>query len=76
MRLARQLVAALAMGAALFLLGRALGGYFLGSAIERIVSLGLLVGTGLAVYFGLAWLLGGVSRETLGALHRSGKSAP
>lgn len=74
-RLARQMAAALAMGIALYFIGQALAGYFLGSALERIGSLGLLVGTGLLVYFGVAWLLGGVSRETIGALHRPSQPA-
>lgn len=73
-RVARQLVAALAMAAALYGLRTLLSGWFLGSFAERVIGLGLLVGTGAVVYFGVAFLIGGVDREAIASLRR--KKAP
>jgi putative peptidoglycan lipid II flippase len=69
-RVVRQLLAALAMAAALFGLRSLLAGWFLGSVIERAVGLAVLVGTGGLVYFGVAFLIGGVDREALASLRR------
>ena len=64
-RLARQIVAAVAMAGVLILLQRLLGGLFLGSALERIAGVGALVGAGIAVYFGVAWVIGGMNKQDL-----------
>jgi putative peptidoglycan lipid II flippase len=69
-RVARQIVASLCMAAALFVLRSILADWFLGSALERIVGLGLLVGTGAVIYFGVAFLIGGVDREAIASLRR------
>ncbi|HEX8526278.1 murein biosynthesis integral membrane protein MurJ [Allosphingosinicella sp.] len=69
-RLVRQLFAAVAMAAVLFLMQRLLGGLFLGSAGERMVGVGALVGSGVAVYFTIAWVIGGMNREDLHELVR------
>lgn len=69
-RVARQLLAALAMAAALFVLRSLLADWFLGSTIERAVGLALLVGIGGIVYFGVAFLIGGVDREAIASLRR------
>jgi putative peptidoglycan lipid II flippase len=75
-RVARQIVAALAMAGALFVLRSVLADWFLGSALERVIGLGLLVGTGAIVYFGVAFLIGGVDREALATLRRRRAPAP
>ena len=69
-RVARQLAAALAMAASLYALRTLLGDFFLGNAIERAAALGVLVGAGALVYFGIAFLIGGVDREALATLRR------
>ena len=74
-RVARQLIAAVAMGAALFAIKLALGGMFFGSIGERILGLGALVGTGALVYFAVAWVIGGIDREAIAILLRRKKVA-
>lgn len=69
-RVVRQLVAALAMAAALFLLRSLLGPWFLGSTVERAAGLAILCGTGGLVYFGVALLIGGVDRQAIASLRR------
>jgi putative peptidoglycan lipid II flippase len=69
-RVARQLVAALAMAAVLYVLRESLGGWFFGRAIERAIGLGALVGAGAAVYFGVALLIGGIDRQAIASLRR------
>ena len=69
-RVARQLIAALAMAAALFGLREVLADYFFGGLLERAFGLGALVGIGGLVYFGIAFLIGGVDREAIGQLRR------
>ncbi|MGQ0659284.1 murein biosynthesis integral membrane protein MurJ [Sphingosinicella sp.] len=69
-RVARQLVAAAAMAAALYFLQQPLAGYFAASAGRRILAVGALVGAGGIVYFGLAWVIGGIARDDFRALFR------
>ena len=69
-RVARQLVAALAMGAALYGLNIVLADFFFGGVLERMIGLGALVSVGAAVYFGVAWMIGGIDREALAMLRR------
>jgi putative peptidoglycan lipid II flippase len=69
-RVGRQLVAALAMAGSLFFLRSVLADWFLGSSIERAAGLAILCGTGGLVYFGVAFLIGGVDREALASLRR------
>jgi putative peptidoglycan lipid II flippase len=73
-RVARQLVAALAMAATLYFLREALADLFFGGALERVIGLGALVGAGGLVYFGIAFLIGGVDRDAIASLRR--KRAP
>jgi len=47
-----------------------LAGWFLGNVLERAVGLAVLVGTGGLVYFGVAFLIGGVDKEALASLRR------
>lgn len=74
-RLARQLAAALAMAGALILLKWEIGGLFNGSAIERLAGIGALVGVGMIVYFGLAWMIGAFDPDMLANLKRRRKAA-
>jgi putative peptidoglycan lipid II flippase len=67
-RLARQLLAAAAMVAALFALKMLLAPWFTGSLGHRLGGVIALVGGGMAVYFPLVWILGGTDREELKAL--------
>jgi putative peptidoglycan lipid II flippase len=69
-RIARQMIAALVMAAALFGIRSLLARWFFGGVIERAVGLGALVGGGALVYFGVAFAIGGVDREALSSLRR------
>jgi putative peptidoglycan lipid II flippase len=71
-RLARQLLAAGAMAGVLIALQRPLAGLFFGSAGERLIGVGALVGAGVAVYFTTAWVTGGMNKEDLFDLFRRG----
>jgi putative peptidoglycan lipid II flippase len=62
-RLARQLLAALAMAAVIWLMRDPLDSLFMGSIGDRVLGVGALVGAGMIVYFALAWFTGGMSRE-------------
>lgn len=72
-RVTKQLVAALAMGASLFAVKQALGDLFFGGVLERVIGLGVLVGTGGIVYFAVAWMIGGIDREAIATLTRRKK---
>ncbi len=74
-RLTRQLVAAFAMAGVLLLVQRALSGFFLGSTIERLAGVGALVGSGVVVYFAVAWLIGGMNKADLTELMSRKKNA-
>jgi putative peptidoglycan lipid II flippase len=69
-RIARQLLAASIMGAVLYFLQRLLGGAFTGGVGERVMGLAVIVGTGGVLYFGIAWLIGGIDREDFKTLFR------
>jgi len=69
-RIARQLIAAAAMAAVLYFLQQPLAGYFAASAGRRIIAVGALVSAGGIVYFGLAWVIGGIGRDDFRALFR------
>jgi putative peptidoglycan lipid II flippase len=51
------------MAGALVALQRPLGGLFLGGTLERLIGIGALVGTGVAVYFAIAWVIGGMNKD-------------
>ena len=72
-RVARQLIAALAMAATLYVIKQVAGDMFFGSFIERVIGLGALVGIGGLVYFAVAWVIGGIDREALASLRRRAK---
>jgi putative peptidoglycan lipid II flippase len=69
-RLTRQLMAAVAMAAALYGVREMLDGWFFGSIVERFVGVVTLVGIGGGVYFTIAWLIGGMDREAIRDLRR------
>ena len=68
LRIARQLVAAAAMGAALWFARDLLTGYYAAGIFARLFALTVLVGSSAAVYFGVAYAIGAVDRERLGRL--------
>jgi putative peptidoglycan lipid II flippase len=74
-RLVRQLVAAFAMAGVLLLVQRALSDFFLGSTIERLAGVGALVGSGIVVYFAVAWVIGGMNKADLTELLSRKKNA-
>ena len=73
-RVARQIIAAMLMAAALLGIRSVLNDWFLGGVAERAIALMALVGVGGLVYFGVAFLIGGVDREAIASLRR--KKAP
>ena len=62
-RIARQLVAGLVMVAALYGLEILFADWFTGGVLKRLIGVAGLVGTGMAIYFPLAWAIGGVDRD-------------
>lgn len=72
-RITRQLAAGIAMAAALWTIRHFMGGWFSGSFGHRLVGVVALVGGGMAVYFPLVYLFGGVDKPALKALFRRKK---
>lgn len=72
-RLVKQLAAAIAMGATIWMIGLLLSGYFSGSVGERFLGTVALIGAGSVVYFALAWVTGGMDRDDLLVLLRRKK---
>ena len=64
-RVARQLVAAAAMVAALIGVRMGIAEWFTGGLLQRMIGVAAIIGTGMAVYFPLAWLLGGIDRQAI-----------
>lgn len=73
LRLAKQLLAASAMGGAIILVQSRFGGFFAGSAGERLVATGALVASGAIAYFAIAWTIGAMDKEDLLILLRRKK---
>jgi putative peptidoglycan lipid II flippase len=73
-RVSKQLVAAAAMAASLYAVKIAADDLFFGGVLERVIGLGALVGIGAAVYFAIAWMIGGMDREAIAALRRRAKT--
>lgn len=69
-RVARQLIAALIMAAALFAVRAVLAEWFFAGIVERAAGLAALVGVGALIYFGVAFLIGGVDRDAIASLRR------
>lgn len=72
-RLVRQIIAGAAMGAALWLVQAMLADRFAGSAGDRLLGLGALVGTGGIIYFAVAWVIGAMNRDDILILLRKKK---
>jgi putative peptidoglycan lipid II flippase len=68
LRIARQLVAAAAMGAALWFARDLLTGYYAAGIFARLFALIVLVGSAAAVYFGVAYAIGAIDRERIARL--------
>ena len=73
-RVARQLVAALAMGAALWFARDLLTGWYSAGLFARVGALGALVLCSAVVYFGVAFMVGAIDRQRIAALTK--KKAP
>lgn len=74
-RVARQTLAALAMGASLYGVNLLIGPMFNGGTLARMVALSALIGTGGVVYFGLGWVIGAFDRDGLLTLLRRRKAS-
>ena len=72
-RIARQLAAGVVMAAALWAIRHFMGGWFSGSFGHRLVGVVALVGGGMAVYFPLVYLFGGLDKVALKKLLRRKK---
>lgn len=69
-RIARIVLAAAVMGAALWFVVPLGGDAWVGGVFERIAALAGLVATGAVLFFGCAFVLGVVNRDTIGQLRR------
>ena len=69
-RIARQLLAGAAMGVVLWLVKGALADFFVGSVGHRLIGVGALIGSGMAVYFPLVWTIGGMGKDDIQSLLR------
>lgn len=69
-RIARITVAAAVMAAALWFVVPMGGDAYVGGVLERVGALIAIVATGAIIFFGCAWLLGVVNRDTVGQLRR------
>jgi putative peptidoglycan lipid II flippase len=69
-RVARQLISAMIMAGALLVVRTVLADWYFGGIVERALGLALLVGVGGLVYFGVAFLIGGVDRQAIASLRR------
>ena len=69
-KITRQLLATLIMSAVLWWLVPQFAARYGGSVIERVGSIGLIVGAGLAVFFAAALVVGAIDKELLAQLRR------
>jgi putative peptidoglycan lipid II flippase len=69
-RILRIILSAAIMSAGLIWMIPLFGEAFTGGVLERLISLGLLVGGGVILFFGCAFLFGVVNRSTIGQLRR------
>lgn len=67
-RLARQGIAALAMGVALYYLRDLLDGYYGAGLVARLAALAVFGAVGAGIYFGIAWLVGAIDRQRIAKL--------
>jgi len=69
-RIGRQLIATVAMSAALWFLVPTMTGRYAGGVFDRIWSLSVLVLGGMIVFFGVAWLVGALDKDLLAQMRR------
>jgi putative peptidoglycan lipid II flippase len=69
-RLLRQVAATAAMVATLWPLRLWLWSWFSGSILERTFAIGVLIGTGALVYFGVAFMIGAIDKEKIAMFQR------
>jgi putative peptidoglycan lipid II flippase len=69
-RVARQAIAALCMVAVIYGIQIVLAEWFAGATVRKLAGLVVLVGLGLVVYFGVAWVIGGIDKQALADLRR------
>jgi putative peptidoglycan lipid II flippase len=74
-RIGRQLLAGLAMAAALIGVRILLGDWFDASPGRRLAAVVAMVGTGLLVYFPVVWVVGGMDKDDVMILFRRRKAA-
>jgi putative peptidoglycan lipid II flippase len=74
-RILKQLIAAAAMAAVIYFMQGMLENFFAGSTGRRVIAVGALVGVGGVVYFGIAWIIGGMDKDDILALVRRKKVA-
>lgn len=75
-RIARQIGATAAMAAALWWAMPLMAERYGGNVVERVWSLAVLVGLGLAVFFAAAWLLGALDKDLIAQLRRKRRATP
>lgn len=75
-RIARQILASAAMGGLLYWLVPLMADRYGGNVIERIWSLGVLVGAGLITFFVAAWVLGALDKDLVAQLRRKRPAQP
>jgi len=73
-RIARQIIATLAMSALLLWLMPLMADRYGGNVIERVWSLAVLVGGGIIAFFAVAWLIGAIDKDLLAQLRRKRKA--
>lgn len=75
-KILRQLVATGAMAAVLYVLMPLMATRYGGNVIERVWSLGLLVGSGMVTFFVIAYAVGALDKDLLRQLRRRKPAAP
>jgi putative peptidoglycan lipid II flippase len=74
-RVGRQLIAAIAMGALLLLMGQLLGEFMAQSKFAKIIGLGAMMAAGGTAYFGIGWMIGAINKDDVLVLLRRKKAA-
>ncbi len=75
-RIARQIVATVAMSALLVWLMPLMADRYGGNVIERVWSLAVLVSAGMAAFFAVAYFVGAIDKDLIAQLRRKPKAGP
>jgi putative peptidoglycan lipid II flippase len=75
-RIARQMIATLAMSALLWWLMPLMADRYGGNVVERVWALTVLVGAGLVTFFAVAYGVGAIDKDLLAQLRRKPKAQP